>query len=117
MGIFMSKKVAKKEWKAPFSTDGSLYHYCSAWDEQNGIEWKDSSYIFDAVLEFDGYCRGRSAAYFIFKNKHTGARYPMFLTDIEDMLKFKIIAMGQTGGRWGVVKRGANYGIQSRDPR
>lgn len=106
--------MAKKEWKAPFTKDGSLLHYCDSYYNQNEIIWKDSNYTFDAVLEFNGYQRGRSAAYFMFKHKETGATYSMFLTDMDDLLKHSIIAMGMIGSRWGVVKRGSNYGIQAR---
>ncbi len=105
--------MKKKEWKVPFSSDGSLFHYCSAKEENSpGVQWRDSEIVFDAVLHFQGYCRGRSAAYFMFKNKATQATYPMFLTDMEDILKNRIIALGMIGGRWKAVKRGSNYGIK-----
>jgi hypothetical protein len=107
----MSKKPS---YQIPFMADGSVPHYYAGYGVQNNVTWRDPTYTFDGVLEFQGYERGRSAAYFIFKNKETGAKYTMFLTDMEEILKHRIIAMGMIGGRWGFIKRGGNYGIQFR---
>jgi hypothetical protein len=111
----MSKTTTKKKnYQIPFLPDGSVPHYYGGYGQQNGVEWKDPEFTFDGVLVFEGYSRGRSAAYFNFRNRDTGAQYSMFLTDMEDILKHRIIALGMIGGRWGFVKRGGNYGIQFR---
>jgi hypothetical protein len=109
-GVSMSKNI-KKTYKIPFMPDGSVPHYADS--HMTSYEWKEADYSFDGILIFQRCVRGRSAAYFLFKNKETNAMYSMFLTDMEEILSKRIIAMGMIGGRWKFVKRGSNYGIAS----
>ena len=68
------------------------------------------------TLRLVDYQRGRSAARFIWEadgdpegNKRT---YPMFMTDMLDLVKHGVQPGGLVHARWDVAKRGANYGIR-----
>lgn len=74
-------------------------------------EWRRND-LFAAVLEIEGFGRGRSAAYFEWSDGH-GHVYTMFLTDMVDLLKRGTIKKGRTGNHlWNIAKRGKNYGIK-----
>lgn len=68
------------------------------------------------TFRYDGYSRGHSAAYFWWKDAGTDTRYPMFLTDMDDLLAgAHLQSMGGATffvGTITVVKRGSNYGIK-----
>jgi hypothetical protein len=55
--------------------------------------------------------RGRSAAYFNWKNTLTGETMPMFMSGMLDLAQRGVITQGLVFGTWKVVKRGSNYGI------
>jgi hypothetical protein len=97
-------------YQIPFSDRGQL-QYANSYVEKftDGFRWVDN-HEFDATLTFEGYYRGRSAGGFRFKdNLYT---YYMFMTDIDDLLKTKVIDKGVVSGKWTFVKRGMNYGIK-----
>lgn len=107
-----------KTYKAPFDASGNLLHYPQTryhynretgerWEE--GPEWREVV-PFPAVLKYEGFARGRSAAYFLWKDAD-GRQYPMFLADMDTFLK-REYANGPTMAMWIVCKRGANYGIR-----
>lgn len=54
--------------------------------------------------------RGRSAAYFMWVDS-VGRNWPMFLTDLADVLRHCEIRGGKVSAMWKVRKRGQNYGI------
>ncbi|MEG0898338.1 MAG: hypothetical protein RSF40_01330 [Oscillospiraceae bacterium] len=62
------------------------------------------------TLTYDGCGRGRSAVTFYWKDQD-GNRYPMFLTDMDNMIK-KNKARLKIKEEFDFVKRGANYGIK-----
>lgn len=75
-------------------------------------EWCDNI-PFEAVLVFDGYSRGRSAAHTSWQNKETGAKYTMFLTHFDSLMRSQILTYGETPKLlWDFVKYGQNYGIK-----
>jgi hypothetical protein len=108
----------------PFDQNGNLMHYPEVvwWDYAGtrdaygmppriGPVWIEVE-PFTATLEFDTYRRGRSAAYFIWKDCE-GATYPMFLKDLSELLSStSVIVNGAVHARWEIVKRGRNYGIR-----
>lgn len=71
---------------------------------------KIPNYQFCDSLEYDGYSRGRSAAYFNFKSKKDGRGYTFFLTDFEDIIKE--MEQGVVSGVFTFCKRGANFGCK-----
>jgi len=67
---------------------------------------------FEAVLEFQGFCRGRSAAYAEFLDLSEGVKYTMFLKDLDELIKNRDISWGQVHSIFTFCKRGQNYGIK-----
>lgn len=109
-----------KTYKAPYNDKGDLQHYPSTWwtanlstgkSDMHSPEWRDPA-PFRAVLVYEGYARGRSAAYFLWKHFTTGASYPMFLTDLDDILSSRTIPKSGVHATWIECKRGQNYGIR-----
>lgn len=88
----------------PVSTGGQLMHY--PWGDPT---WVDNDPIF-LTLTLQGTERGRSAAYFVWTDP-MGRRWPMFLTDMVDLLRTEDVKLGKVSAMWQVRKRGANYGI------
>jgi hypothetical protein len=87
----------------------------SRWDgdkdtvaEMNQIVWLPN-YVFEDTLVYDGYSRGRSAAYFGFKSKTTGRKFTVFLKDFEEGFAHEMVK-GEVKGRFTFCKRGSNYG-------
>ncbi len=75
------------------------------------VDWKDVGQFF-AVLKLQGLHRGRSAAFFWWKDESTGATYPMFMVDLVDLLRRKSVYLGVAAAHWQPQKRGENYGIR-----
>jgi hypothetical protein len=102
----------------PFDKDGSLirYAYPQNYPQSPQIIWKDN-YIFKEVLTFEGFGRGRSAAYAVFRGQHSQT-YTMFVTDLSDLLSrgndshTNTIIKGTFWAEWTFCKRGSNYGIK-----
>lgn len=109
--------AAAKTKEAPFKiSDGSLFDYPPysyggrSWEELN-CEWREIT-EFDLELQLEDIERGRSAARFIWVDPATGAKYPMFMTDMKNLVLSVTMERGLVMGTWTVVKRGANYGIK-----
>ena len=122
----MSSKSSVTE--APYDRDGNLcYHQSDGrWFEDvgpgtglagrdyvvRGPEWRPIA-EFTATLAYDGYSRGRAAAYTWWKAvTATGTRYPMFMTDLDELLNSGLMRGSSLTGRFTVVKRGQNYGVR-----
>jgi hypothetical protein len=123
----MAKKT--KVTAVPFDTDGSLMHYPAdrldyseavrlevgrGWEvppRSIGPDWRPNV-PFAATLRLDGSCRGRSAAYFEWKDE-AGRTFPMFITDMADLVRSgTVVAGGVVAAVWMVAKRGTNYGVR-----
>jgi hypothetical protein len=103
--------------RAPFDEHGNLMHYArpESRQESHGYEdaheWRDVE-TFEASLTIGETYRGRSAAYFMWSDV-LGHKYPMFMTDIADLIRRGCIEFGTVhDGMWVVRKRGQNYGIR-----
>ena len=93
-------------YKIPFDKNGQQPY---PWEYAEGFRWVDN-HGFDATLTFDGYYRGRSAGGFRFKdNLYT---YYMFMKDIDQLIKGRVLEYGKVTGTWTFIKRGMNYGIK-----
>lgn len=110
--------------RTPWSASGLLHHPGFRRVDANSNEtwpdvqeWRDNE-PFEAVIQFKGTERGRSAAFFRWENVDTGQMYPMFISDIGHMIMqgTRFEEGGTIRGRWYVVKRGQNYGIRLEDP-
>ena len=75
------------------------------------IDWRPNE-PFEATLTIRELERGRSAARFWFEDEKTMTRYPFFGQTLVDMLSASEMKNGKVHGKWIVVKKGANYGIE-----
>lgn len=116
----MPTKTKAKTYKAPYGPKGDLQHFPTrtwklhpATGERECIDpqWRVPA-PFKAVLVYEGYARGRSAAYFMWRHSITGTRYPMFMTDLDEMLRTRTIPHVGVHATWIECKRGQNYGIR-----
>ncbi len=98
--------MPKGDYKIPFDKDGNQQHYADSW--MTDLEWRDNA-PFVATLTYVGYSRGRSAAYFDFKD-HNGKIVIVFLKDFEAMIPH--LVKGSVTGSFKFIKRGQNYGCQ-----
>ena len=97
--------------KAPFMPDGSLLHWCSPYAEGDPYTIIKEVEPFRARLALTGSRRGRSAAYFMWESD-TGATFPMFMTEMVDLVTNGTVVKGVADEEWTIRKRGQNYGIK-----
>ncbi|MFI6485212.1 hypothetical protein ACIBH1_45390 [Nonomuraea sp. NPDC050663] len=107
------------DYEAPFDAGGNLMHYArkpyhgqAAYYQAH--EWRPNE-PFVATLTMASTRRGRSAAYFIWADAE-GRTYPMFMTDVADLVRDAVINQGTVTGQWTVRKRGENFGIRFHGP-
>lgn len=105
------------EGKIPFDHHGCPVPYVRGLARPDDIV-PDSRYVwednkpFRAILEFQRFERGRSAAHAIYaKADDSTWEVTMFLTDFEDVVKRGLIPSRLTG-RFEYVKRGTNFGVK-----
>lgn len=96
----------RPEIKMPFDLDGNLREYAGYGE----TEWRENV-PFEAVLEVVGYERGRSAVRVIFRDEDLH-KYPMFVSDLVEMLKTSMVIEGKVAGTWVGTKKGQNYGVK-----
>lgn len=89
---------------------GTLIDYGGSGDN---VEWVENK-VFLNTLTYTGYGRGRSSAVFYFKGI-LGETYQMFMTDMDDLIKYKGITDQKVTAHWTYQKRGQNYGIRLAD--
>lgn len=93
--------------KYPVDASGSLLHFPE-------VPFSEPMWLnnepFVATFNYREIQRGRSAAYFIWVDNE-GRTFPMFMTDMADLIKNCTIVNGVVKGKWQVRKRGMNYGI------
>lgn len=111
MATSIDKQRTNKLERYPVDDDGNLLHYPH---EVHGYRperqvWR-SNEAFEATLTMISMTRGRSAAYLLWKASD-GRVFPMFLSDLVDVLAGKVIDHGVVHGVWQVRKAGHNYGL------
>lgn len=94
--------------EVPYDPKGNLMHFPRQWGIE--VDWRPNE-PFEAELTLDSTTRGRSAAYFTFVDLG-GHKYPVFMTDISEIMATSVIDHGKVSGRWVVGKRGQNYGLR-----
>jgi hypothetical protein len=95
-----------KKYQIPFDKEGNQLHYPDNWSIH---EWRDAE-PFEETLIFDGYSRGRSAAYLNFHRKSNGTTINVFMTDFVDMVP--LMVHGEVTACFEYTKRGQNYGVK-----
>lgn len=108
-----------KVLRVPYDDKGNLLHYPhgnygTRPDGTFGYidaVWQPNELIRSKILQFEYMSRGRSAAYAVFKDPE-GHTYPMFMSDLGDLLVTHIIRRGVVQSDWMVAKKGSNYGIR-----
>lgn len=77
-----------------------------------GAEWVELQPFYAPSMEFVGYSRGQSSTKFDVEDEN-GLRYPIFVSDLFEILKSGNIYSGVIYGEvWQAVKKGQNYGIK-----
>ncbi len=105
--------------RVPFSERGDLLHWVSpttGQDYGHTTDWRDNE-PFTAAMTVGQMYAGRSAKYVDLVDE-AGHRYPMFVTDLLDVLATEHGLQGNRTGEqtWMVGKRGQNYGLKLADP-
>lgn len=95
----MAKKVGT--YQIPFNKNGDQLHY-----PDYVVEWRDNL-PFQDTLTYEGFGRGRSAAYFHF-SRLDGTKVTVFLKELGEMIP--LLTSGKITGTFAFVKRGENYG-------
>lgn len=103
----------------PVDTNGNWLHDGGGYvRSENGRfvygdpDWFIVQEPFEASLEIDGLNTGRSAKYATVRNIESGITYPMFVSDLLDVVRYGEVSDGRMRGRWTGTKRGQNYGIK-----
>ena len=73
------------------------------------IEWRKNEEV-ELTLHYEWYSRGRSSVTFYWTDGN-GHVYPMFITDVDELLR-QDIGASSVHAIFTYVKRGANYGIK-----
>ncbi|GAA0918627.1 hypothetical protein [Nonomuraea longicatena] len=109
--------------EAPYDQHGNLMHYPQDDHRRNPEtgayavvppDWRPIT-EFTATLTMTGRRRGWSAAYFMWTDQD-GHEWPMFLADLDHLIRSATIANGVVTGTWTVGKRGANFGVRYVSP-
>jgi hypothetical protein len=104
----------KKDWKVPLDKNGNLLHYARppyrSYSGTTGTEWVEP-FEFDATLMLDRMETGRSAKFVWWTDIQNSKQYPMFVSELMDIIRQGCKAGGVVKGRWKTVKRGQNFGI------
>jgi hypothetical protein len=89
----------------PFDSEGNQLHYNESW---RGGEMRPN-FEFDDTLTYEGFSRGRSAAYVLFRRSN-GKKVTMFLKELDELMPR--LCGGHVTGRFTFTKRGTNYGVR-----
>ena len=118
----MSRTWNAKRPEVPVDRDGNWLHYpqrqyayvdgkYTSFD----IEWKVVE-PFWAHLEVVTLNTGRSAKYVTVKDVDRRITYPMFVSDLIDVIRYAKVENGRISALWTASKRGQNYGIKVVKP-
>jgi hypothetical protein len=108
----VSKKIG--DYQIPFNREGDQLHFATTGEyygpTDRAFKWVDN-FTFEDTLIPNGFERGRSAAYFIFRRMSTGTDVIVFLKDLCDMFP-AMVGQGHVTGTFAFTKRGMNYGCR-----
>lgn len=93
--------------QVPYDDNGNLMHYPDPW---RNPQFRDAQPFTD-TLTYAGFERRQSAACFLVKDS-VGHEYPIFLKDMDEVLRTIGVTAGATPtATWVACKRGQNYGL------
>ena len=100
-----------QEWSWNNLTDSERERVYNGEEVVKGVNevWKPNKEV-ELTLHYQGYGRGRSAVTFYWVDDD-GHRYPMFIKDVDELLR-QDIGTSSIHAIFTYVKRGANYGIK-----
>lgn len=98
--------IKRGNYKIPYGKLGML-HY-----PYGNCEWRENDTFLATLQLQEGVSSGRSAKYVWWKDVATELKYPMFVTDIVDLILHSTVFNGETTTFWRAQKRGQNYGIR-----
>ena len=100
-----------QEWSLNDLTDSERERVYNGEEVVKGSNevWKPNKEV-ELTLHYKGYGRGRSAVTFYWIDDD-GHRYPMFIKDVDELLR-QDIGTSSIHAIFTYVKRGANYGIK-----
>ena len=100
-----------QEWSWNNLTDSERERVYSGEEVVKGSDevWKPNKEV-ELTLHYQGYGRGRSAVTFYWVDDD-GHKYPMFIKDVDELLR-QDIGASSIHAIFTYVKRGANYGIK-----
>lgn len=97
----------KNHPKVPF-LNNEMQHYGT-----DRHEWVELQPFAAQSMEIVGFYRGAVSAAKIILEDENGLSYPMFLSDVVDLMRTANIFQGVIwGGVWEATKKGQNYGIR-----
>ena len=102
----MMKYVGSSLWQP---ADIDKVYSGETYIDKYGYEWRPVKDT-ELILSYVGFDRGRSSVTFWWKDP-AGNQYPMFLKDVDDLLK-KSCGASCIHGIFTFVKRGMGYGIK-----
>ena len=105
---FATGEGVRSAWSSPA---GSLLEWVGVplGTAKAGVEWRAND-PFRARLQISGIERGRSAARFIWVDDDD-RRFPMFMTDMENLVRHGVEVGGIVVGWWMVRQMGQNFGL------
>lgn len=110
-----------EQWKVPFDRQGNQLEFGGYkggewWVGADHVEMRDNE-EFQDTLVYEGYRRGRSAAFFLWRRFQAQTTVTMFMSELDRLLREGKLqpGVGNLGctvtGRWHFTKRGANYSV------
>ena len=100
-----------QEWSLNNLTDSERERVYNGEEVVKGVNevWKPNKEV-ELTLHYKGFGRGRSAVTFYWVDDD-GHKYPMFIKDVDELLR-QDIGASSIHAIFTYVKRGANYGIK-----
>lgn len=105
-------KKIPSNYKIPFGKDYKGNTCLMTYAYGDKIDWRDN-YTFTDSMQIVDYSRGRSSILFSFKSQTDGTVYPVFVSDMMDIIQNCSIINGIISNQdWSFIKKGGNYGMQ-----
>ncbi len=105
----MERRLFKPDLMVPYTAMGDAIGYKGY--DYDYPEFKQKNFIFEDVLSFTGFYRGRSSIKAHFESTTTNNKYEMFIVDLEKILLNTDQNLREIKGEFCFRKAGANFGV------